>query len=100
MTLTLDLDQIRLLATLFLAEQEPTDEGVLGVIPAPLLAILDQAQTQTGAARYTVTLTPDEAAPLAAVVEQELEAAADEGDLFAMAELQSLLGQLVGDENR
>ncbi|PWS21889.1 hypothetical protein DKP78_21240, partial [Enterococcus faecium] len=65
-------------ATLFLAEQEPTDEGVLGVIPAPLLAILDQAQTQTGAARYTVTLTPDEAAPLAAVVEQELEAAADE----------------------
>lgn len=98
MTVTLDLPQIRLLTESYLATQQPTPEGEIGSIPAPIRSLLDQAQAQSGAERYQIELTPSDAQMLAAALEGDLAAAAEAGDLFTMAELQAILSQLAWDE--
>jgi len=79
----------------YLASQ-PGVEGELaiGVIPPVIKSLLDQAQQQIGADRFTLTLLPPEVADLQAALTVQLDEAAESGDIFALGELQGILMQL------
>lgn len=96
-TLTLDVTQLRLLTEGFLAsqpEEEPSDEDLIGVLPPVIKKLLDQAQGQIGAAAFDLRLTTAEATELREALTNQLEEAAESGDIFALGELQGIITQL------
>ena len=94
-TLTLDVPQLRLVTEGYLARQ-PGGEGemAVGVLPPVIKSLLDQAQQQIGAAEFTLTLLPQEVTDLHEALTEQLDEAAESGDIFALGELQGILLQL------
>lgn len=94
--LQLDLPQLRLLASGVVGEASVSSEEELEAIPPVLLSLLDQAQAQGGEGPYLLELEAAEADRLHQVMAAQLDVLAMQGDLFALAELESLLSQLAG----
>lgn len=94
MSLDLDLSQLRLLTEGYLATLPPLEEEGLEVIPPILQRLLDQAQAQMGGSSFRLELGAEDAETLRAALHTQLEAAVEEGDIFALGELPGLIAQL------
>lgn len=94
-TMTLDMTQLRLLTEGYLTSQsDEAGEDEIGVIPPVIKGLLDQAQEQIGAAEFTLQVTPQDATELREALTQQLDEAAESGDIFALGELQGIITQL------
>lgn len=98
--LTLDIPQIRIITDALIAlKPESTDAESEERLPVeemdPLInRLLSQAEAQIGAKSFKVTLGPEDALTVSDALSTFLDMAAEGGDIFLAAEIDSLLGQL------
>lgn len=98
--LTLDIPQIRIITDALIAlKPESTDAESEERLPVeemdPLInRLLSQAEAQIGAKSFKVTLGPEDTQAVSDALSTFLDMAAEGGDIFLAAEIDSLLGQL------
>lgn len=98
--LTLDIPQIRIITDALIAlKPESTDAESEERLPVeemdPLInRLLSQAEAQIGAKSFKVTLGPEDTLTVSDALSTFLDMAAEGGDIFLAAEIDSLLGQL------
>ena len=98
--LTLDIPQIRIITDALIAlKPEAADAESEERLPVeemdPLInRLLSQAEAQIGAKTFKVTLSPDDTQAVSDALSTFLDMAAEGGDIFLAAEIDSLLGQL------
>lgn len=94
MPIDIDLSQLRLVTEAYLATLPPVEEDALEVMPPILQRLLDQAQEQIGNSAFRLELGAEDAALLRDALHAQLDAAVEEGDIFALGELPGIIAQL------
>jgi hypothetical protein len=98
--LTLDIPQIRIITDALIALKPQaadveSDERLPVEEMDPLInRLLSQAEAQIGAKTFKVTLGPEDTQTVSDALSTFLDLAAEGGDIFLAAEIDSLLGQI------